>query len=140
MGKPPAPSVKTRAQAGTGVGVVGEFYSALERLDVDEEPFAIVGSWRGTRSTTWKCSPSCGTTTQAGRRDTGRSDACNSAYRFLWTDSGLRRPRGSRGRMLPIRTIRPKPDSHSQHPACQADQGGAPPFSGYNASTVRTRS
>jgi hypothetical protein len=72
----------------------------------------------------------------AGRHCTGRSDVCNSAYRFLWTDSGLRRPCGSRGRMLPIRTIRPKPDSHSKHPACPADQEGAPPFSGYNASSV----
>jgi hypothetical protein len=46
--KPPAPSVKKRAPPGpeTNAQVVGEIYTAFQRLDADEELLAIVGSWR----------------------------------------------------------------------------------------------
>jgi hypothetical protein len=44
--KPPAPSVKKRAPPGleTNAQVVGEIYTAFQRLDADEELLAIVGS------------------------------------------------------------------------------------------------
>ncbi len=53
--KPPAPSVtRRRAAAAPNVTaqIVGEIYTALERLDADEELLAIIGSWRDTLNDT----------------------------------------------------------------------------------------
>jgi hypothetical protein len=49
--RPPAPSVRRRRAAGASnarAQIVGEIYTALERLDADTELLAIVGSWRDT--------------------------------------------------------------------------------------------
>jgi hypothetical protein len=67
--------------------IADEIYTALERLDRDSLTMLR----------------------ELQRRPMlhGRSDACYNPYRFLWTASGLRRPRDSQERVLPIRTNRP---------------------------------
>jgi len=46
--KPPAPSARKRPSPDIRAQIAGEIYTAMERLDADEELLAIVGSWRDT--------------------------------------------------------------------------------------------
>jgi hypothetical protein len=40
----------TQTQPGLKAQIAGEIYTALERLDADEELLSIIGSWRDTLS------------------------------------------------------------------------------------------
>jgi hypothetical protein len=46
--KSPVPSARKRRAPDIKAQIVGEIYTALERVDADEELLANVGSWRDT--------------------------------------------------------------------------------------------